>query len=81
MDLKRYATMNIQYSRGCPFDCEFCDITVLYGRTPRTKTREQVLAELESLYAAGWRNNVFFVDDNFIGNKAKLKTGHPPRND
>jgi radical SAM superfamily enzyme YgiQ (UPF0313 family) len=65
--------MNIQYSRGCPFDCEFCDITVLFGRTPRTKDREQVLAELEALYLRGWRHGVFIVDDNFIGNKGKLK--------
>jgi radical SAM superfamily enzyme YgiQ (UPF0313 family) len=73
IDMKKYASMNIQYSRGCPFDCEFCNITVLYGRVPRTKTREQILAELEGLYARGWRAGVFFVDDNFIGNKGKLK--------
>jgi radical SAM superfamily enzyme YgiQ (UPF0313 family) len=73
IDMKKYASMNIQYSRGCPFDCEFCNITVLYGRVPRTKTREQILGELEGLYARGWRAGVFFVDDNFIGNKAKLK--------
>jgi radical SAM superfamily enzyme YgiQ (UPF0313 family) len=73
LDLKAYASMNIQYSRGCPFDCEFCNITVLYGRTPRTKTREQVLAELDALYLMGWRSGVFVVDDNFIGNKGKLK--------
>jgi radical SAM superfamily enzyme YgiQ (UPF0313 family) len=73
VDLKYYSTMNLQYSRGCPYDCEFCDITVLYGRVPRTKTKEQVLAELDSLLARGWRSDVFFVDDNFIGNKAKLK--------
>lgn len=71
--LRPYASMNIQYSRGCPYDCEFCDITVLYGRVPRTKGREQILHELESLYTRGWRGGVFFVDDNFIGNKDKLK--------
>ena len=73
IDLRHYAIMNLQYSRGCPFDCEFCDITVLYGHTPRTKTREQVLAELDSLYVRGWRGHIFLVDDNFIGNKTKLK--------
>ena len=71
--LNKYSSMNIQYSRGCPYDCDFCDITVLYGRVPRTKTREQVLAELDSLIATGWKGPVFFVDDNFIGNKQKLK--------
>lgn len=73
MNLKKYASMNIQYSRGCPFDCDFCNITVLYGRVPRTKSAEQVLAELDGIYARGWRSSVFFVDDNFIGNKGKLK--------
>lgn len=72
-ELDKYAAMNIQYSRGCPFDCDFCDITVLFGRKPRTKEVHQILAELESLYSLGWRGGVFFVDDNFIGNKKKLK--------
>ncbi len=73
IELRHYSSMNIQYSRGCPYDCEFCDITVLYGRVPRTKTKEQIIAELESLYVRGWRSGVFFVDDNFIGNRGKLK--------
>jgi radical SAM superfamily enzyme YgiQ (UPF0313 family) len=73
LDLKKYASMSLQYSRGCPFNCEFCDITVLYGRVPRTKDKNQILAELDSLYQHGWRGNVFMVDDNFIGNKEKLK--------
>jgi radical SAM superfamily enzyme YgiQ (UPF0313 family) len=73
INTKKYAAMNIQYSRGCPFDCEFCDITALFGRVPRTKTTEQLLDELESLYVGGWRGGVFFVDDNFIGDKKKLK--------
>ena len=68
-----YAAMNIQYSRGCPFDCEFCDITQLFGRKPRTKHKAQVIAELEALASRGWRGGVFFVDDNFIGDKGKLK--------
>jgi radical SAM superfamily enzyme YgiQ (UPF0313 family) len=73
IDLRKYASMNLQYSRGCPFQCEFCNITVLYGRKPRTKSARQVLAELDRLYQAGWKGSVFFVDDNFIGNKTKLK--------
>lgn len=73
LDLSAYSEMAIQYSRGCPFRCEFCDIIVLYGRRPRTKTPEQVLAELERLYELGWRRSVFVVDDNFIGNKTNAK--------
>jgi len=72
-EVGKYAAMNIQYSRGCPFDCEFCDITALLGRVPRTKSLEQLLGELESLYLRGWRGAVFFVDDNFIGDRRKLK--------
>ncbi len=72
--MRKYALMGIQYSRGCPFGCDFCDVTTLFGRKIRTKATEQVLEELERLYALGWRDEVFFVDDNFIGNKTRLKT-------
>jgi radical SAM superfamily enzyme YgiQ (UPF0313 family) len=72
-DLKRYATMCIQFSRGCPFNCDFCNVTALFGHKPRTKTAEQIIAELDSLYDLGWRDKVFFVDDNLIGNKKVLK--------
>lgn len=74
VDLRRYSTMSLQYSRGCPFDCEFCNITSLLGHRPRTKTTAQVIAELDSLWRFGWRGAVFFVDDNFIGNQRVLKT-------
>lgn len=73
INTKKYSSMNIQYSRGCPFNCEFCDIVVLNGNTPRTKDKEQIVNELESIRKIGWRGSVFFVDDNFIGNKKKLK--------
>ncbi|MGO9378156.1 MAG: B12-binding domain-containing radical SAM protein [Dissulfurispiraceae bacterium] len=73
INMKHYASINIQYSRGCPFNCEFCDITLLCGRTPRTKDKDQIISELEGIYASGFRGQVFFVDDNFIGNKKKLK--------
>jgi radical SAM superfamily enzyme YgiQ (UPF0313 family) len=73
INMRRYSTMTVQYSRGCPFNCEFCDIIEIYGRRPRTKAVAQVLAELDQLRAAGWREAVFIVDDNFIGNKARAK--------
>ena len=71
--IKDYATAGIQYSRGCPYDCEFCDITALLGHHVRTKSTQQVIEELDQLYKIGWRGSVFFVDDNFIGHKGKLK--------
>ena len=74
INFKNYTAMNIQYSRGCPFNCDFCDITILYGRQVRTKNKQQILTELNSLYFLGWRGVVFIVDDNFIGNTVKLKT-------
>ena len=73
INMKKYSAMDIQYSRGCPFNCEFCDIVILNGHKPRTKDKDQMLAELEAVYSQGWRDSVFIVDDNFIGNKKKLK--------
>lgn len=73
-DIKRYASMNIQFSRGCPFDCEFCNVTALFGHRVRIKSARQIVQELDGLYNLGWRGPVFFVDDNFIGNKRYLKT-------
>ena len=73
LEFDAYDSMSVQFSRGCPFQCEFCDIIVLYGRKPRTKTPAQVLAELDYLYSLGWRRGVFMVDDNFIGNKRNVK--------
>ena len=73
LELDAYDSMSIQFSRGCPFQCEFCDIIVLYGRKPRTKTPAQLLAELDRLNELGWRRSVFMVDDNFIGNKRNVR--------
>jgi radical SAM superfamily enzyme YgiQ (UPF0313 family) len=73
LDMSNYASMSIQFSRGCPFNCEFCNVTALFGRKPRTKTPEQIIGELDGLARAGWSGNTFFVDDNFIGNKGYLK--------
>ncbi|MGE5464500.1 MAG: B12-binding domain-containing radical SAM protein, partial [Syntrophothermus sp.] len=73
-NLKHYSTVSIQFSRGCPFNCDFCNVTTLLGHRPRTKAARQIIAELDSLYALGWRQGVFFVDDNFIGNKKHIKT-------
>jgi radical SAM superfamily enzyme YgiQ (UPF0313 family) len=71
---RHYATMAVQYSRGCPFNCEFCDIIVMNGRVPRTKSPEQLIHEFDALYKWGWRGPLFIVDDNFIGNKSRVKT-------
>ncbi len=73
VSLKKYSAMAVQYSRGCPFTCEFCDIIEIYGRRPRTKTPEQVCAEFDQIYDLGWRGRVFLVDDNFIGNKKNVR--------
>ncbi|MBI3181638.1 MAG: B12-binding domain-containing radical SAM protein [Myxococcales bacterium] len=72
LPVRRYASMSIQYSRGCPFRCEFCDIIEVFGRSPRVKSPEQVLAELEAIHELGYRGSVFFVDDNFIGNRKEV---------
>jgi radical SAM superfamily enzyme YgiQ (UPF0313 family) len=73
VDMRQYATMDVQFSRGCPFNCDFCNVTALFGHLPRTKSTGQMLAELEKLYALGWRGGVFFVDDNFIGHRRVIK--------
>ncbi len=73
LNFRDYVTMSVQYSRGCPFDCEFCDIVVMNGHRPRVKSPDQMLREIESLYDTDWRGTVFIVDDNFIGNIASVK--------
>jgi len=74
LERNRYASMCVQFSRGCPFNCDFCNVTALFGHRPRTKSAPQIIAELDSLYQQGWRGHIFFVDDNLIGNKRSLKT-------
>ena len=74
VEMKKYASLSIQFSRGCPFNCDFCNVTVLFGHRPRVKSAQQVIAELDHMYDAGWRSNIFFVADNFIGNKRYLNT-------
>ena len=73
IDFRDYATMSVQHSRGCPFNCEFCDIVEIYGRVPRLKSTQQMIGELDALVNAGWRGSVFIVDDNFIGHKRRAK--------
>jgi len=72
--LRDYASMSVQFSRGCPFNCEFCNVTALFGHKPRVKSAAQMITELEGLYQRGWRGGVFFVDDNLIGNRIRLRT-------
>ncbi len=73
LDLAAYASMSVQFSRGCPYSCEFCDVIEIFGRTPRVKSPGQVLAELDALFALGWRGSLFFVDDNFVGNRRAVR--------
>ena len=73
VDLSKYASVSVQYSRGCPFQCEFCDVIEIFGRKPRVKTPDQVVEELETIHRLGYKGTVFFVDDNFIGNKSAVR--------
>lgn len=73
IDINDYASLSIQVSRGCPYSCDFCDIIVMNGRVPRVKDAAQVITELDAIYATGWRGSVFIVDDNFIGNRKKVR--------
>ncbi len=79
LDMKKYASMAIQFSRGCPYRCDFCNVTTLFGHKIRTKTSEQIIRELQAMYEKGWRESIFFVDDNFIAHKSYLKKNLLPR--
>jgi radical SAM superfamily enzyme YgiQ (UPF0313 family) len=74
VNIRDYASMSLQYSRGCPHNCQFCDISVTLGRRPRVKSPAQFIGEMQALYNRGWRGSLFIVDDNFIGNKKAIKT-------
>lgn len=78
INFKNYSIMSVQYSRGCPYNCEFCDIWKLYGNKPRVKNTQNIIHELDRLYTLGWRGTIFFVDDNFIGNKNSVKLDFLP---
>lgn len=73
LELNKYDSMAVQFSRGCPFQCDFCNVTAMLGHKPRVKSTKQLIQEIDQLYQMGWRRNIFIVDDNFIGNKAILK--------
>ncbi len=73
VDYRKYDSMAIQFSRGCPFNCDFCNVTALLGHRVRTKSAQQIIAELDKIYNLGWRRGIFFVDDNFIGNRKLIK--------
>ena len=73
LDMESYLSLPVQFCRGCPFHCEFCDVTVMMGKAVRAKTPQQILDELQKLYDLGWRGEVAFVDDNIIGNIKRIK--------
>lgn len=79
LDMKKYASMALQFSRGCPYQCDFCNVTTLFGHKIRIKTSEQIIGELEAMYERGWRESIFFVDDNFIAHKSYLKKDLLPK--
>lgn len=79
LKMSKYASLSLQYTRGCPYDCEFCDITALFGHKVRSKSPEQIIRELDNMLALGWKGNVLMVDDNFIGNKKELKNNLLPK--